>query len=446
MSCNCGSIEINNGGTPGRDGLFGGYSSAWTYDNNSVASNVPQKYIRFNNASMASVTAIYLSTRNKDNNEVTDFLDSFNDSGVFGKIRVFKESDSNKFAYFTVTGISTPVAGVRALTVTFEAATGSFSAADSLVVSYSPKGATGAAGAAGAAGSNGTNGTNGTNGLYGGFSLPWKFETSTSAGATSDYLRLNNGTYSNVDHIYVSTTNSDSVASTAFLTALSNSGLFGYVKIAKKTDGTKFWMGKLIGSSVPGAYYDFTVEYIFSNSSFSANDELFLTFTPAYNISDSAFLFVGKLPSFNLVAGFELSDGQIIIPGTTGGDISVLEDPLGAFDTTTGIWTCPTTGYYDINFLINTNQNGADLGTGFYFAGIADSASGNTIAAYDTKTLATNMREGILQSSYTYRKMTAGDTYSLWFLNRSNNNITGNANGAGGNPSQSVHITIKRVA
>lgn len=438
--CDCNGLTIGTGSN-GENAVYTGYSKPWLYDNTAVTAGPPAKYFRFNNVTYSSITTIYLNVTDRDSVDVTTWINSLNNSGVYGSLRLYKEFDSTIYVDFLVTAVA---ADKTYLTVTYVGGNGSFTGGDSIIFTFAPKGATGSAGSNGSNGSNGTNGTNGTNGLYGGFSLPWKFESSTSAGATSGYLRLNNSTYSSVSTIYVSTTNSDSVASSAFLTALYNNGIYGYLKIAKKTDGTKFWMGQITGYTTPGAYYAFTVSYIFANSTFTAEDELFLTFTPGVNLAN-AFLYIGKLPSITKdTTHGNLSYGTILIPGTTGGDTTTLVDTLSAFDTTTGLWTCPSTGYYDVSFSINATNGGSDMGTGFIMSGLND-ASGANGRAYNMITLATNIKEARLNNAATYVPITAGQQLGLRVLNRSSNDIVGNANGAGGDSGQLFGISIKKV-
>lgn len=446
MACGCEGLSVT-GNCDCVNGIFGGYSSNWVYDNSSLASGAPTTYLRFNSTTPSAVTSVFLNTTNKPGGNMDAFIDSFKNTisavDYFGYIRVFDELDSAVYAYYQITAVTTPGAGLRTLTVTYVDGAGTFTGGKSLVVSFVPTGKTGTTGSAGGAG---TNGTNGAAGIYGGYSLAWKHETSVAAGATSGYFRLNNATYSTVTQIFVSTTTSDSVAATNFLASLDNSALFGWVKIAKQTDATKFWMGKITATANSGAYYTITVTFTNSNSAFSANDDCFLTFVPGINIS-TAVLVTGKLPSFPLVGGNRISDGVTLVPGP-GTDVTTLEQDviINAYDQTTGIWTCPTNGYYNFNFLISTSDGlGIGQGTGYYIVAIADS-TGTTVIAYDTIILVPSMDQVVIQSAYTYRKCVAGNSFMIRLLNRSSKNIVGNANGDGGVATQGFHFTITRVA
>lgn len=139
----------------------------------------------------------------------------------------------------------------------------------------------GVAGPAGAPGSNGTNGTNGLEGVFGGYSVQWQFETDTSAPPSSGYLKLNNAAYASVTELFVHETAKDSINATTFLasfTANNNLGSYGLIRIFKRNTSTVFWSGKVTGVVDSGSYYTISVTPILSNGTFSANDDLVVSF------------------------------------------------------------------------------------------------------------------------------------------------------------------------
>lgn len=123
-------------------------------------------------------------------------------------------------------------------------------------------------------------GADGEDGLFGGFSLPWNFSTSTSTNPATGTLRFNNTTYSSVTNLYINTTDNNSVDASSFLAAFSNSSNYGLIKIFKEDDSSKFWMGTITGVTNSGSYYTIAVTYITHNSSFAGNNNLVVTFTP----------------------------------------------------------------------------------------------------------------------------------------------------------------------
>jgi hypothetical protein len=151
MSCSCNdcndiTLFSGNPGTNGSNGIFGGQSSKWKFD--AVAGTAPgTSYIRFNVGAPASVTTIYINETNFDSTDMSAFLTSFNATGDYGLIRLFKEFDANTFWIGTITNI-VDAGTYRTLTVTHTQSNGTFSADDAIVVSFTPikQGALGAEG------------------------------------------------------------------------------------------------------------------------------------------------------------------------------------------------------------------------------------------------------------------------------------------------------------
>ncbi len=127
-------------------------------------------------------------------------------------------------------------------------------------------------------GNDGEPGATGSNGLFGGFCGKWLFSTSTATGPTSTFFRFNNTTYSSVTNLYISDTNFDSLNYDAFLDSFDNGGSFGYVRIYKEFDNTKFWLGTVTSVTDNGADHTIGVTYILSNGTFSASDALVVCF------------------------------------------------------------------------------------------------------------------------------------------------------------------------
>jgi len=139
----------------------------------------------------------------------------------------------------------------------------------------------GVVGPAGAPGADGTNGTNGLEGVFGGYSVQWQFETDTSAPPSSGYLKLNNAAYASVTELFVHETAKDSINATTFLasfTANNNPGSYGLIRIFKRNTSTVFWSGKVTGVVDSGSYYTISVTPILSNGTFSADDDLVVSF------------------------------------------------------------------------------------------------------------------------------------------------------------------------
>ena len=99
-------------GIDGRDGIYGGFAGKWTY-NGSVSPTVPTMsgtyQLRFNDSDSADVTEIYVSKTGNYAIDFSDFLASFDNSGSYGRIRIFKEYDSTKFWMGEITSVTDSV-------------------------------------------------------------------------------------------------------------------------------------------------------------------------------------------------------------------------------------------------------------------------------------------------------------------------------------------------
>lgn len=168
---------------------------------------------------------------------------------------------------------------------------------------------------------NGSDGTNGVDGLFGGFSHKFVFNTSTSATPASTTIRLNNAVMASVTSIYISDNNSDAVSVDAFLDEFSNSGNYGYIRLFKEYDSSKFWMGEITGVVDNGSDHSLTVTHINSNSTFSASDKIVVSFvangapgpagsTPLYYFIKTYAQLTTLVSASGLIPGalYELSD------------------------------------------------------------------------------------------------------------------------------------------
>lgn len=153
--CGCDSgIELPYlTGAAGSDGIFGGFSAEWKFDNNTTPSP-SSTYVRVDNAAPAAITKIYVHINNIDGTDHDNFLNSFTNGGAFGLIRLFKEYDSNKFWLGQITAV-TDNTTYYTLDVTYILHNGIFAANENIVLTFTPKGATGATGSSGSSGTGG---------------------------------------------------------------------------------------------------------------------------------------------------------------------------------------------------------------------------------------------------------------------------------------------------
>jgi hypothetical protein len=133
------------------DGHFGGDSFAFTFSGTTTDADPGDGYVRFNNATVSSVTSIFVDLQDTLATNITDWLDSL----TAGRIRVFQISNPAIWADFTLTSV-TSATGYRKLVVTYNDHAGAFGTdTGDLVISFAPKGSTGATGPTGPTGPSG---------------------------------------------------------------------------------------------------------------------------------------------------------------------------------------------------------------------------------------------------------------------------------------------------
>jgi len=141
MSCSCNDCNDITlfSGNPGSNGVYGGQSSKWKFDGSTTAPGPSDTFMRFNNATLSSVTNISVADKNADSIDMTPFIFSFDATGYFGFIRFFKEFDANTFWIGQVTG-SVDSTGYWTLSVTHIQSNGTFATNDDIILSYTPVG------------------------------------------------------------------------------------------------------------------------------------------------------------------------------------------------------------------------------------------------------------------------------------------------------------------
>lgn len=139
-------------------------------DDTTTAADPGNGYTRFNNATYSSVTEIALDLLEYGGTNVTDLIDSFDDSTSTDKAYLFFRSatNQNQFAVFKITGsVVTATAGVRRIPVSHVVSGTAFTDDDILFVEVSRIGNVGAQGAQGVQGAQGKQGAQGVIGVQG---------------------------------------------------------------------------------------------------------------------------------------------------------------------------------------------------------------------------------------------------------------------------------------
>jgi len=133
----------------------------YTFSTTTTMADPGTGLIRFNNATLASVTAIAIDDLSADtgNPDVSDFIGTWDDPVATNKgfLQIVEEGTLANFAIFLITGL-TDNTGWTELAVTYLDSNVGFANTDSLRLAYSRAGATGATGSTGATGATGATG------------------------------------------------------------------------------------------------------------------------------------------------------------------------------------------------------------------------------------------------------------------------------------------------
>jgi hypothetical protein len=121
----------------------------YSFDTTITDSDPGAGKLRFNNATIASVTSLFLDNLESNGGDVSSFVDIWDDStnsALRGLVLVRKVSAKENFAIFSVTGSVTDGTGYRKVTVSHIASNGSFSNNDEISVEFARVGDKGADG------------------------------------------------------------------------------------------------------------------------------------------------------------------------------------------------------------------------------------------------------------------------------------------------------------
>ena len=164
---------------------FGGDTVKYRFSTTTTDSDPSSGNLRYNHGTVASVDKIFIDDENIDSVDVTAWINALDDVGAAdnkGRLRIFKLTDSTKFAHFTIDAANTSASGYTKINVAHVASNSTFSNADEIGVSFvqasessvagptgptGPTGSTGSTGPTGPAGPTGSTGSTGPTGPTG---------------------------------------------------------------------------------------------------------------------------------------------------------------------------------------------------------------------------------------------------------------------------------------
>ena len=264
-------LDVDNGSgrfvrVRGLDGQDGGTGFGLFYNFSTSTSTPPLSgEIRFNNATYASVSEIYVSETDKNSVNIASLLNQVNNNSVL----IFADSDDpTRYAYFSLTS-QVDSGTYRTYTVSHIADSGTITG--ELLFAFALKGDVGATGAAGAVGPQGADGIDGING----FSLSYVFDSTTTSGPASGELRFNNVTIGSATEIYLHEEEANTINVSAVLDLLTTDSTF---QITKSTDDTVFHFFDINSITDNGTDRTYGVTYLGGNGSLVDTDSIRVSF------------------------------------------------------------------------------------------------------------------------------------------------------------------------
>jgi hypothetical protein len=173
-------------GATGPIGTAGGNSFRYTFSTTTTDADPGSGNMRFNNATYANVTQIFIDLVDFNGNVLTTLLDALDDVAAVNKgtVRFFDASDLTAWVVFSLQTVTT-VTGYRKLGVSYVSSGNALTTtAGNTTISFAPGGTDGLTGATGIAGNTGTTGLTGSVGNTGSIGVSGATGTAGTNGLT----------------------------------------------------------------------------------------------------------------------------------------------------------------------------------------------------------------------------------------------------------------------
>jgi hypothetical protein len=253
----------------GNDGFEAG--TRLTYSTTTTDADPGTGAFRFNNATFASITQIFIDNADVSGNAITALLDLFDDSttsAARGIVRLQKTGDPTVYRDFTVNGAVVDGTGYRKVPVTPIQSAGTWTNGDPFSLTFFRTGNAGA------------------DGYAPGFRYTYN-STTTDSDPGSGTLRLNNGTHSSATFAYVDNLDGAGATITTWLDALDDSTQSnhkGYLRIQKANDPAIYREYVVTGAIVDGTgYRKIPLSHVASAGVLSSSDAVVVTFSRTGN-------------------------------------------------------------------------------------------------------------------------------------------------------------------
>jgi hypothetical protein len=224
----------------GNDGFENGLK--FTYSTTTTDSDPGAGIFRFNNATFASITSIYIDNADFNGVTVTTLLDSWDDSANAtskGTLRFQKVGDPTVFREFTISGAITDGTGYRKIPVTPSVSNGTWTNGNSFVVLFT------------------RTGDDGTDGYDPGFRFAFS-TTTTDSDPGAGTVRFDNANAALATYAYIDNADAAAADITAWLDGMDDStesNHKGYLRIQKIGDPAIYREFVVTGTVVNGTGY-----------------------------------------------------------------------------------------------------------------------------------------------------------------------------------------------
>ena len=244
----------------------GGDSALFQYSTTTTDADPGAGKFRLNNATIASATEMYIDDLEFNGTNVEAWVQSWDDvtgnDTNRGRIRISKANALDTWMVFKVTGSITNATGYSKVSLVYIDSAGTFTNDDKFFVAFVASGEDGA--------------------------IPgylYKFDTGTSdADPGAGEIAFNNGTYASATEIYIDDADANGVTTQADTATwgASTSTIKGSLHIVDINDNTTYARFKITAAVTDSSGYNkITVAHLASNNTFSAADELSVTFIRA---------------------------------------------------------------------------------------------------------------------------------------------------------------------
>ena len=283
---------------------------AWSYTFNTgtTMSDPGAGTIRFDNATVASVTnlAFDATTADSGNPDISDFIASIDDgtnTSHEGFVTIKKQSTPATFAVYAVTGAVTDNTGWLQVPVTHVASGGSFSNTDTLYISMTRSGNLGATGPTGSTGARGSDA-----------GLDMTFEsTTTDTDQGAGKVWFNHGTLASATVLYMDDVDANSASINSWVDSWDDStstALRGTVKVVQQADPAIFAVYNVTGAVTSNSTYSaIPVSYVTGAGSFSDTDASSVSFSRTGDKGATGAT-GGSTPDDNSVSGAKIAMGS----------------------------------------------------------------------------------------------------------------------------------------